>query len=115
MFDRERSPQSQLSKIVVMISLGACLLVILWELNFGDAIGLSLIFFVSMIVAVGMISSTIIITHHGSSDGLIIAATTWVATGIGMSVGYSLYFIAIAATFIGYMVLKILDIKSDKL
>lgn len=112
-FDHDKSSRSNFTQILVMISLGACLLVILWELNFSQAFGLSLIFFASMIVAIGIISSAVIISHHGSPAGLTIAATIWVAAGIGMSIGYSLYFTAIIATLIGYIFLRLIDRKTD--
>lgn len=112
-FDRDKSSRFNFTQILVMISLGACLLVILWELNFSQAVGLSLMFFASMIVAIGIISSAVIISHHGSPAGLTIAATIWVAAGIGMSVGYSLYFTAIIATLIGYIFLRLIDKKTD--
>jgi putative Mg2+ transporter-C (MgtC) family protein len=112
-FDRDKSSRFNFTQILVMISLGACLLVILWELNFSQAVGLSLMFFTSMIVAIGIISSAVIISHHGSPAGLTIAATIWVAAGIGMSVGYSLYFTAIIATLIGYIFLRLIDKKTD--
>ncbi len=112
-FDRDKSSRFNFTQILVMISLGACLLVILWELNFSQAVGMSLMFFASMIVAIGIISSAVIISHHGSPAGLTIAATIWVAAGIGMSVGYSLYFTAIIATLIGYIFLRLIDKKTD--
>jgi len=105
--DRDKSSRSDSSQLLVLISLGACLLVILWEKNFDQAVGLSILFFASMIVATGIISSAVIISHHGSSAGLIIAAMIWVSAGIGMSVGYSLYVTAILATLIGYILLRL--------
>jgi putative Mg2+ transporter-C (MgtC) family protein len=111
--DRDKPSRSNLTKLLMMMSLGTCLLVVVWELNFSDAVGLSLIFFASMIVAIGIISSAVIITHQGSSVSLTIAATLWVASGIGMSIGYSLYYTAITATFIGYIFLRLLDKKTD--
>jgi putative Mg2+ transporter-C (MgtC) family protein len=96
-----------------MTSLGTCLLVILWDINFGDAVGLSMMFFSSMIVFLGIISSAIIITHHGSLDGLIIAATIWVTGGIGIAIGHSLYFIAIVTTFFAYIFLRLFSQKTD--
>ena len=113
-FDHDKSAQSPYSQFLMMMSLGTCLLVILWDLNFGDAIGLSMIFFASMIVGVGIISSAIIIAHHGSSLSLTAATTIWISAGIGMSVGYSLYFTAFVATFIGYFFLRLLDKMTDR-
>ena len=112
-FDRDKSTRFNYTKVFLMISLGACLLVILWELNFGQAVGLSLIFFASMIVVIGIISSAVILSHHGSPTGLTTAATIWVAAGIGMSVGYSLYFTAIIATLIGYFFVWLIDRRTD--
>jgi len=108
-FDREKSSRLSFTQVLMMISLGACLFVILWELNFSQAMGFSIIFFASMIVLTGFISSAVIIAHHGSSTGLTIAATIWVAAGIGMSIGYALYFTAIIATLIGYIFLRLID------
>ena len=59
-----------------------------------------------MIVFIGIISSAVIISHRGSPEGLTIAATIWISAGIGMSVGYALYFTAIIATLIGYVFLR---------
>jgi uncharacterized membrane protein YhiD involved in acid resistance len=115
MFYRDKTIRFPFSKIVMMVSLGFCLIIILWEINFGDAVGLSLIFFASMIVVSGIISSAIIIAHHGSSEGLTIAAMILLYAGIGMSVGYSLYFAAITATVIGNLFLMFMDTKSDKI
>ena len=106
--DRDKSSHLDFTQLLVMISFGACLLVILWELNFSQAVGLSIIFFASMIVMTGIISSAVIISHHGSPAGLTIAATIWVSAGIGMSVGYSLYLTAIIATLIGYIFLRLI-------
>ena len=108
-FDREKSSKFNFTEMLVMISLGTCLLVILWELNFSQAVGFSIIFFASMIVLIGFISSAVIISHHGSSTGLILASQIWVAAGIGMSIGYAFYFTAIIATLIGYVFLKLID------
>jgi putative Mg2+ transporter-C (MgtC) family protein len=114
-FDRGKStqPDASISKILEMMSLGTCLLVLLWKLNFGDAVGLSMIFFASMIVFIGIISSAIIITHHGSKVGMIMAVAIWIAASIGMSIGYSLYFIAITATLIGYLSLRLVNRISE--
>jgi putative Mg2+ transporter-C (MgtC) family protein len=112
-FDRDKSSRFNFTQVLVMISLGACLLVILWEVNFSQAVGLSIIFFGSMIVVIGIISSAVIISHHGSLSGLTIAATIWVAAGIGMSIGYSLYFTAIIATLIGYIFLWLIEKRTE--
>jgi len=109
----EKPNRSMYSHIFVMTSLGACLFVILWDINFGDAVGLSMMFFSSIIVFLGIISSSIIITHHGSLDGLVIAATIWVTGGIGVAIGHSLYFIAIVTTFITYVFLRLFSQKTD--
>lgn len=108
-FDWKKSSRFSITQGLMMISLGACLLVILWELNFSQAVGFSIIFFASMIVLIGLVSSAVIISHHGSSTGLTIAAIIWVAAGIGMSIGYSLYFMAIIATSLGYILFKQFD------
>jgi putative Mg2+ transporter-C (MgtC) family protein len=108
-FDWKKSSRFSFTQEFVMLSMGACLLVILWELNFSQAVGFSIIFFASMIVLIGLVSSAVIISHHGSSTGLTIAAIVWVAAGIGMSIGYSLYFIAIITTSIGYIFLRQFD------
>lgn len=103
---RDKSSRQEFTYLQTMVSLGACLLVIMWEINFSQAVGLSIIFFASMIVFIGIISSAVIISHRGSPEGLTIAATIWISAGIGMSVGYALYFTAIIATLIGYVFLR---------
>jgi putative Mg2+ transporter-C (MgtC) family protein len=112
-FDRDKMSPVNFTRVLVMVSLGTCLMVTLWEYNFSQAIGLSLIFFASMIVVMGMISSAVILSHHGSSTGLSIAATIWVAGGIGMSVGYSMYLTAIITTIVGYLFMRFVDKRSE--
>ena len=111
--NQKDSSKFSFAQVLVMISLGTCLLVMLWDFNFSQAVGFSIIFFASMIVLIGFISSAVIISHHGSSTGLTIAATIWVAAGIGMSIGYAFYFTAIIATLIGYIFLRVIDKGSE--
>jgi putative Mg2+ transporter-C (MgtC) family protein len=109
MFDRQQSFSHQTNISLIFTCFSTCLLVIIWQLNFYDALGLSVIFISSIIVAVGVFSSSIIIIRGGSSGSIVVAASIWVAAGIGIAIGYGLYFTAITATLLAFIFLRLID------
>ena len=109
-FERLQPIKRYFSKILVSISFATCLLVLIWErLGFTTEIALPVVFISSIIIAVGLFTSGIIIIHHGSAESIVLSAFIWIAAGIGMAIGFSLYHTAIIATILGYVILYLLD------
>jgi putative Mg2+ transporter-C (MgtC) family protein len=113
-FDRNHPLKSFFSQILVFISLGMCLLVLLWQqLGLAQSYGLPVIFFSSLIVALGIFTSGILLFHRGSAQSIILSAAIWIAGGIGIAIGYSLYYTAIIASLIGYIFLRLTNKKAS--
>ena len=108
LFDRNHPLKNFFSQILVLVSLSTCLLVLLWQqLGFSQSYGLPVIFFSSLIVALGIFTSSIILFHRRSGQSIILSASIWMAGGIGIAIGYSLYYTAIIASLIGYIFLRL--------
>ena len=109
-YDHKLSFKSSFKHILVMTSFAVCLLAQLWQqLPFAESGSLSVIFFTSVIVALGLFTSGVVISQRGSTSSIALSASIWVAAGIGMSIGFSLYYTAIIATLIGYIFLRFID------
>lgn len=102
--------KNSFNHILVMTSFAVCLLALLWQqLPFAQNSGLSVIFFSSIIVALGIFTSGLVLSQRGSVSSITLSASIWVAGGIGISIGFSLYYTAIVATLIGYIFLRLVD------
>ncbi len=86
-----------------LVSLGAALFVIVAQVvsaQFADITNHDPLRVASqIIVGIGFLGAGLIIYKGPGIVGLTTAAGMWVAAGIGMSVGYGLYFLAVIATF----------------
>lgn len=86
-----------------LVSVGACLLVILGEIIFRTHPGAQGAdpgrMASSIVTGVGFIGAGLIIFQH-ELKGLTTAATLWVASAIGSAVGLKLYNLAVFATFL---------------
>ena len=113
-FDRNHTLKKFFSQILVFMSIGTCLIVILWQqLDFSQSYRLPVIFFSSLIVALGIFTSGILLFHRGSAQSIILSAAIWMAGGIGIAIGYSLYYTAIIASLIGYIFLRLTNRKAS--
>lgn len=106
----EKQIKKHLTYILVMTSLGSCLIVVIWQqLSYGDVYASSIAFFISLVVAVGIFTSSIIIINKASAMSIVIGASVWVAAGIGIAIGYTLYFTAIIASVLGFIIFRFVN------
>ena len=105
-----------------LVSLGACLFVIISELitsKYFGAVGFDPLRMASSIVTgIGFIGAGVIIFRNRHLSGLTSAAGLWVAAGIGTAVGFKLYLLAITAailTIITFSLLWPLEVKIKEL
>jgi putative Mg2+ transporter-C (MgtC) family protein len=61
----------------------------------------------NIITGVGFIGAGIIMQHRGSVIGLTTAATLWLSSAVGMAIGFGFYLIAVVATLLAFLILKL--------
>lgn len=92
-----------------LVSLGAALFSIISKTAFREFWGVPSFdpsrIASQIVVGIGFLGAGIIIFHKSKLQGLTTAAGLWVAAGIGMSVGYKLYGIAIFTTLLVILIL----------
>jgi len=59
-----------------------------------------------IVTGIGFLGAGIIMHHKGTVEGLTTAATIWMSAGIGVAIGYGWYSIAVIATLLAFLVLK---------
>lgn len=95
-----------------LVSLGSCLFVIISILATSAYLPIIVVdqlrIMAGVIVGVGFLGAGLIIFHDSKLSGLTTAAGLWVSAGIGMSVGYGYYGIAIFTTTLILFVFTIL-------
>lgn len=93
-----------------LVSLGSALFCLISQLAFIQNLGYSLDpsrIASQIIVGIGFLGAGVIIFHRSKIRGITTAASLWVTAGIGMSVGFKLYLLALSATFLVLLVLFI--------
>lgn len=87
-----------------LVSLGACLLVAVSLLVVERYVGVSnfdpMRMAAAVVMGIGFLGGGLIFVQGGRSQGLTTAAGLWVAMGVGVTVGFRLYAIALATTLI---------------
>ena len=102
-----------------LVSLGSCLFIIIsvlvtrTYLPFVDFDPLRV--GAAVVTGIGFLGAGLIIMREQHLRGLTTAAGLWVAAGIGMSVGYELYDIAIYTTFLTLVVFTLMWFIEDKI
>ncbi len=61
----------------------------------------------NIVTGVGFIGAGIIMQHQGSVRGLTTAASLWFSAAVGMAVGFGFYLMAVGATLLAFLVLKL--------
>ena len=114
-FNRRHSSKTDFSKILILTGFATCFIVLLWQqLGLWEFGKLSIMFFSSLVVGLGILSSTILILYRVNEENLHLVISIWIAGGIGMAVGLSLYFTAIVATIVSFLLLFIIDKSETK-
>lgn len=102
-----------------LVSLGSCLLILIsisvtqsfsTVFNF-DPLRLA----AGIVTGIGFLGAGIIIFKNSSLEGLTTAAGLWVASAIGISVGYSLYALAVFSTVLTLFVFTVLWFLETKI
>lgn len=95
-----------------LVSLGACLFVIVSELMVSKYIGLTNIsplrVAASIVTGIGFIGAGTILFRDHHLTGLTSAAGLWVSAGIGVAVGFKLFLVAATATILTLITFTVL-------
>lgn len=87
-----------------LVSLGACLFVIVANVVHGAYLGVvnfePLQIAGAIVTGIGFIGGGLIIFHGNNLHGVTTAAGLWIAAGIGIAVGFGIYDLAIFATLL---------------
>lgn len=111
--ERKRKGQMAGLRTFALISMGACLAMILsiyvpqeyLGLKNGDPGRIA----AQVITGIGFLGAGAIIQMKGSVRGLTTAAGIWIVATIGMAVGVGMYLVAIVATILVILVLTVLE------
>ncbi|MDE6416541.1 MAG: MgtC/SapB family protein [Duncaniella sp.] len=111
--ERKRKGQAAGLRTFALISMGACLAMILsiyvpqeyLGLKNGDPGRIA----AQVITGIGFLGAGAIIQMKGSVRGLTTAAGIWIIATIGMAVGVGMYLVAIAATILVLAILSVLE------
>ncbi|MBW2990681.1 MgtC/SapB family protein [Candidatus Woesearchaeota archaeon] len=60
----------------------------------------------NIVTGIGFLGAGIIMHHKGSVQGLTTAATVWRSAAIGMAIGFGWYLVAVIATLVSFLVLR---------
>lgn len=95
-----------------LVSLGSCLSIIVSEhvvRVYGSFAGINPLYVAgSIITGVGFIGAGLVIFKENHVSGLTTATGIWVASAIGLTVGFGLYLIAFFSTFLTLFVLTVM-------
>lgn len=59
-----------------------------------------------VVTGIGFLGAGIIMHHKGSVEGLTTAATIWMSAAIGVAIGFGWYLVAVMATLLSFLVLR---------
>lgn len=110
--ERERKDWSAGTRTHMMVSVGACLFMIVSSFGFSDVLGTPNVDLDPSRVAAQVVSGigfigagAILFLRQGIVRGLTTAAGLWTVAAIGLATGGGMYFAAVAATVISLMIL----------
>lgn len=110
--ERQKAQKSAGLRTYALVGVGACILTILSIGAFDEFIGLTSFdpsrIISNIVISIGFIGGGLIFHQGLKVEGLTTATGLWVAAILGIAVGLQLYFLAIAGTFISFILLGIL-------
>lgn len=109
-FEREASLKPAGLRTHSLVGLGSSLLTILSMEAFPGADPARIA--ASVVVGVGFLGAGTIIKTKGKIIGLTTAATLWITASIGVTIGAGYYILAIVATGLAYLALKLSVLES---
>ncbi len=102
-----------------LVSLGSCLFIVVAEAvalrYLGTVMFDPLRIAAGVVMGIGFIGSGLAVLHKQHLAGLTTAAGVWVASGIGISVGYKMYALATFTTFLTLFVFTVMWFVERKL
>ena len=109
--EREYAGKPAGTRTYALVTLGATLFTIVSRFGFGDAATVN--FDPSRVAAqivtgIGFLGAGVIIFRGVKVEGLTTAAGLWVAAAIGMAIGAAMYFVAVVAAVIAFIVMVLL-------
>ena len=106
--ERVAAGKSAGTRTFALVSLGACLFVVVGVMGNASYVGVvnfdPMRIAAATIMGIGFLTGGLIFLQGTSLQGLTTAAGLWVATGIGMAVGFDLYGIAVFVSFLTLIV-----------
>jgi len=101
-----------------LVSMGSCLLIVSSVIINKQFIGLTnfdpMRLAAGIITGIGFLGAGLIIFKENKLEGLTTAAGIWVASGIGIAIGFKLFAISIFATFLALFMFTVLWFFEDK-
>lgn len=104
-FERERVDKPAGLRTHILVTLGSCLFTILSITAFQGSDPARVASYI--VAGIGFIGAGTIIQTRERVVGITTAASLWVAASIGMAVGAGLYYLAIIATAIAFITLRL--------
>ncbi|WP_297694422.1 MgtC/SapB family protein [Phenylobacterium sp.] len=109
-WERERLLWAAGLRTHMLVSLGACLAMIVSAYAFQDVLGAHVVLDPSRVAAqvvsgIGFLGAGMIIFRNEAVKGLTTAASVWAVAGVGLAAGSGLYTAAVAATLIMLVIL----------
>jgi putative Mg2+ transporter-C (MgtC) family protein len=115
--ERVSARKSAGGRTFALVSLGACLFVMLGELVNVQYLGIvnfdPMRIAASAVMGVGFIGGGLIFLQGKSLQGLTTAAGLWVAAGVGMAVGFNFYAIAVFTSILTLVIFTFLWVVED--
>lgn len=115
--ERVAAGKSAGSRTFALVALGSCLFIIMSETVNATYLGLvnfdPMRVAASTVLGIGFLGGGLIYLQGKALQGLTTAAGVWVAAGIGMSVGFGLYAIAIFTSSLTLLVFTFMWIVED--
>ena len=110
--DRERRRRPAGMRTHMLVGIGSCLFTVLSVYGFpGDD---SSRVAANIVTGIGFLGAGTIIQRKGDVSDLTTAASIWATAAVGMAAGLGLWFLAIAATLIVWVVLVVLRLFEHK-
>ncbi len=114
-YQREKSDRPAGLRTNILVCLGSTVFTLVSYLGFRGAVGQTGMDSVDVtriaagvVTGIGFIGAGVIFRQGPFLTGITTAATIWLVAAIGVSIGAKLYYLALLATFLGFLILSLL-------
>lgn len=101
-----------------LVSMGSCLFVLVSQIVGEKLLGVNFMPMqipAAIITGIGFLGAGLIIHHDDKISGLTTSTGLWITAGIGVAIGFKLYFLAIASAVLTLIVFTILWFVEEKI